>query len=333
MFSLMPIAPAICAVVALLAFTPAATARQITTMHIGNWEGGAYVDDQNRFTHCVANARYRSGLFMFISVTRSYRWYLGFYNPDWHLKEGGKFNVLYRIDQSPWERVPAEIAGDGLIKIQMENETPLIRLFRRGRLMEVNAVGQSMRFSLEGTSVVLPALVNCVEGQHALTQPQRPPPSSPPPSTNVDALKSEAVRIASNFLLDVRLPGARLLSPDDIPAKWRHQGAIWAADGIIGTVDIYTGTSIDKAIAHLIGEDALACEGSFASGRLPSPSQPDRPEEVFTSCRGNPNLNIRYLLSRRQKGGYYQFAIISSGENAQADIPTDVREAVYHASR
>lgn len=46
---------------------------------VGNWQGGAYTDDNSgNFTHCAAGASYQSGIYFLVLVDAAGHWRLGF---------------------------------------------------------------------------------------------------------------------------------------------------------------------------------------------------------------------------------------------------------------
>ena len=61
------------AMTAALAFTTtSASAEKIATLTSGAWKGGAYTSNSTGdFSHCAANARYKSGVALLFSVTRN----------------------------------------------------------------------------------------------------------------------------------------------------------------------------------------------------------------------------------------------------------------------
>jgi hypothetical protein len=48
------------------------------SIHLGNWEGGAYTDDRTgAFSHCAAGAGYQSGIYFIVSIGEDLGWRLG----------------------------------------------------------------------------------------------------------------------------------------------------------------------------------------------------------------------------------------------------------------
>ena len=59
------------------------------SISVGNWQGGAYTNDQTgSFTHCAAGARYASGVFFLVMIDNNGGWSLGFMHEQWKLTTG-----------------------------------------------------------------------------------------------------------------------------------------------------------------------------------------------------------------------------------------------------
>ena len=59
------------------------------SISVGNWQGGAYTNDQTgSFTHCAAGARYASGVFFLVMIDHNGGWSLGFMHEQWKLTTG-----------------------------------------------------------------------------------------------------------------------------------------------------------------------------------------------------------------------------------------------------
>ena len=70
------------------------------TIHVANWQGGAYTDvNTGAFTHCAAGASYQTGNLITLALRTGGEWIIGFANPSWKMKEG--------------ESIPLEITFDG----------------------------------------------------------------------------------------------------------------------------------------------------------------------------------------------------------------------------
>jgi hypothetical protein len=74
------------------------------SISVGNWQGGAYTNDQTgSFTHCAAGARYASGVFFLVMIDHNGGWSLGFMHEQWRLTTGEAFPLTLTFDgQQPF---------------------------------------------------------------------------------------------------------------------------------------------------------------------------------------------------------------------------------------
>src|SRR5262249_60869879 len=88
------------AVVACVLFSsPTFAAGPFGTIHVGNWQGGAYTNDTTgAFSHCAAGAGYQNGLFLSIAQQADHSWMIGFVDPNWNLPEGQSFPISLTFD-------------------------------------------------------------------------------------------------------------------------------------------------------------------------------------------------------------------------------------------
>jgi S1-C subfamily serine protease len=95
-------------------------------------------------------------------VSKDFSWALGFSHPAWSLNVGQAFPIVLTFDgQAPFN-VSAKVIGAGLVVVQMPDNSALIAQFRKAKAMSAFAQGQLFQFNLNGTAVLLPSLVNCV---------------------------------------------------------------------------------------------------------------------------------------------------------------------------
>ena len=61
------------------------------SISVGNWQGGAYTNDQTgSFSHCAAGARYASGVFFIVMIDNNGGWSLGFMHEQWTADDRGR---------------------------------------------------------------------------------------------------------------------------------------------------------------------------------------------------------------------------------------------------
>ncbi|MDI4233597.1 trypsin-like peptidase domain-containing protein [Bradyrhizobium sp. Arg237L] len=166
---------------------------------IGNWQGGAYTDDNSgNFTHCAAGASYQSGIYFLVLIDARGNWRLGFSHQGWRLTAGESFPMTLTFDGEQPFNVYGRPLGAQLVAVDMPLNSSLINQFRKARTMSAFAEGQLFQFDLNQTAQLLPALVTCVEsvrknglanaGEFAVA----PPKQAAAPSTAAPAQPSAA---------------------------------------------------------------------------------------------------------------------------------------------
>jgi len=215
---------------------PASAAGPFGSIRVGAWSGGAFTNDRTgEFNGCIATAPYKSGITMVVMVTPKMTWNLGFTRSSWNNQVNSTFPIVLTFDgQQPFNVTGVALTSD-TVGVPMPIDSALIRQFRAAKRMSAFAEGTLFQFSLDHTSVLLPALVRCVSivnrdglgavGNFVVT-PSRPGPeakatpmapaagSSLRPdaggASNPD-LQIEALELASNFILNASLKNAKVL--------------------------------------------------------------------------------------------------------------------------
>src|ERR1700761_4838456 len=156
--------------------------------------------------------------------------------------------------------------------------------------MTIHASGKTFAFNLDGTSRLLVDLSRCVATALATERgdpvPKFADPSPTPtrsasprasaPETPQESRTAElevdlaATRIASNLLLQAKLPNARLLSAAETPEGLKGRGAVWTSDTGTGAVELLSATvgkDPQQVASSMLSDDAVHCKGDFASSR------------------------------------------------------------------
>ena len=168
------------------------------TIHVGNWQGGAYTNDQTgSFSHCAAGARYASGVYFVVMIDGSGGWSLGFMHEQWRLKTGDAFPLTLTFDgQQPFNVHGVPIA-DKLVRVPMPSNSSLIAQFRKAKAMTAYTQGQLFQFNLDQTGQLFPVLAHCVA-----------------------KVRQSGVASAGDFsVLPAAKPVAVAATPDSAPAK------------------------------------------------------------------------------------------------------------------
>ena len=133
------------------------------SISVAGWSGGAFTDDNTgEFSNCIASANYQSGINFGVLVSKSYGWVLAFSHPSWTLSKGQSFPIVLSFDGRNTFNVNGVAVAVATVMVSMPDNSALIKSFRAARTMSAFAQGQLFQFSLNGTTVLLPALVNCV---------------------------------------------------------------------------------------------------------------------------------------------------------------------------
>jgi S1-C subfamily serine protease len=168
------------------------------SISVGNWQRGAYTNDQTgSFSHCAAGARYASGVYFLVMIDHSGGWSLGFMHEQWKLTTGEAFPLTLTFDgQQPFNVHGVPIA-DKLVRVPMPSNSSLIAQFWRAKAMTAYTQGQLFQFNLDQTGQLLPVLANCVA-----------------------KVRQSGVTAAGDFsVLPAAKPVAAAPSPDSAPAK------------------------------------------------------------------------------------------------------------------
>ena len=336
-------------VLSLALFISPAYSKQIGTFRSGSWTGAAYADDRTgRFRSCTAIASYKSGIAMIVLVSRAYRWELGFDSSRWKLNKGAKIDLEYRIDRGRWRSVTGHIYSSRAVRLPMPPRGPLVRQFRRGKVLQLSDGRKSYYFNLTGTSRLMVDLVRCVDrhlaaekrgddfGRVANNNRQRPrrepkindtvqtarkdPSSSVTQRTNNSAnkavLHSEGTRVLYNFLSTAGLNGGRILAPEDFPKSLKDAHAVATVKNHIGFAMIVPTAAADakhRVTGTIISNVAKNCSGQFASGSSNEQVNGTNIATGFTACKKSSDTSyLRYYVTRRNDGGLYLFGVMSA---------------------
>lgn len=305
------------------------------------WSGGAYTDTKTgEFSSCIASASYKSGINFGVLVSKTYNWMLAFTHPSWTLSEGQKFPIVLSFDGRNTFNVDGVAVAKTTVFVPMPDNSALIKSFRAARAMSAFAQGNLFQFNLNGTSVLIPALVSCVKtinagGIAAATDfsvgvrtatPKLVGPAAPPttasslepsrPQEGSPELQLEAMQLASNFILKATsLSHPSLVGRSETPVSIASTGAAWKADNATGFVRIIPpqpNVAGLEVAAAIVGNDAKDCKGKFASARN---SELVDSEVVFrgmSSCEGSEKSVVgEYFIFPRKAGGFIMFSVLT----------------------
>ncbi|MGJ4928953.1 hypothetical protein ACQR1I_05360 [Bradyrhizobium sp. HKCCYLS2038] len=331
----------ICALMSALV-APAHAKGPYGTISVAGWSGGAYTDDNTgKFSSCIASASYKSGINFGVLALPTYNWALAFIHPGWSLSQGQKFPIVLSFDGRQSYNVEGSVWSANMVVVPMPNDSSLIKAFRAARTMSAFAQGNLFQFDLNGTSVLMPSLANCVRminagglaaatnftaqpGAAAAQRPGAPPAAAPAATASVQParaaedspeLQLEAMQIASNFILKASLQHPAILGGGERPVWLTAGGVAWKADNATGFVRIVPPQrNVDglEVAATIIGNDARDCKGKFISARNSELVDSAVVFRGMSSCEDSEKSDVaEYFIFPRKAGGFVLFSVIT----------------------
>jgi len=139
-----------------------AQASMVDPIHVGNWEGGAYYDDNSRlFSHCAVGVDYQNGVYLVLGWDQN-GLTLGFVDDRWNaLAVGSQTNVRIQIDNSWDSQGPANVIGQGHLVTVMGREPRPVTAMRRGIQLTATIGKEVITFDLTSTNAAIDALAGC----------------------------------------------------------------------------------------------------------------------------------------------------------------------------
>jgi len=334
----------------------ASAARTRQVPFSGNWQGGAYSNDQTgQFSHCAAYAPYKSGIAMFVAVDRQFSWRLLFTNQSWNLTVGRSIPLIITFDgRAPWTGT-ATATDVHAVRVEMVADSSLVQSFRAAEVMRIDASGRTFSFALSGTSRLMVDLVRCVNNSLAIergdlprtfqesepvqvaTRSATPPPISPSPPAAGNAVQLEtemaATRIATNLLLQAKLPNAHMLSPADTPDALKGRGAAWASDVGGGAVELLpasAGKDSPQVATSILAADAARCKGDFVSGRSSDLVDNRIVVRATSVCKDSEGARgFRYFILQGEPAGFVVYALSNPVSPSSAAPVTSLSDADF----
>jgi S1-C subfamily serine protease len=167
-----------------MAASTAFAAGPFGSIHVGNWNGGAYTDEKTgAFSHCSAGTAYGSGVNLLVGLNAGGNWLLAFAHPAWKLNLGETFAIDVTFDGQAQFHLFGTVLTSNLVTAVLPN-TAAMDQFRKSHLMVAVAKGQTFQFNLDATGQLLPVIANCAAktksggtanaGDFAITVPKLP---------------------------------------------------------------------------------------------------------------------------------------------------------------
>lgn len=70
----------------------------------------------------------RSGITLYVVVSRELQWDLGFSAANWKFMPGERISLRYRFDRSAWAGTTAEAISENAVKMPMPSNGPVAQL-------------------------------------------------------------------------------------------------------------------------------------------------------------------------------------------------------------
>jgi hypothetical protein len=326
-----------------------AAAAQISNLQLnGLWQGGAFTNDvSHQFSHCSAWVPYKSGITMYVTVNRGFAWNIAFSHPAWNFANGQQIPLSITFDGlSPWTGF-ANALNVHTALVPMADNSRLINSFRGAYQMNIIAGGQVFGFHLDGTSRLMLELTGCVRTQLAIERgeqpsfayvqprPVNPPVAFAPPPPAPGQAELIATRIASNLLLQTRLPNAYLLSQAEMPQQLLGHGVAWRSDLGAGAVEIVpqsAGKDPQQVASNVIAADGASCKGDFASGRSSELVDDKVVAKAFTACKDSSGSSLLHYFVMTGADGRYVVYVLMTGASSPPSADSPLSDSVFQAA-
>jgi hypothetical protein len=330
----------------------------------GDWKIAALSsDDTKMFMQCRASRPLDPKNTLLLIYSRSGHWVVALASSTpFQSTVGTAQQLTFRFDQSTSWSIAARTANINVVEAVISGMPDLVEALRRHNQLTIETGdGHRGSLSLDGTARLMGELQQCVQTQLAVEKGAAPPPAMPPaqtagmapgspmaqpmgpspaaPTAQTQAMTAQlelaATRIASNLLLQAKLPGAHLLTPAETPPTLKGLGAAWSSDAGTGSVLVMpptAGHGPNEIAQALLSGGANACKGEFASGRSTSLVDDTLVTKAFTACSDSQGTRaVRFFIVHREGSWYIVHAVVPpKGIEAAADSP--LHDATFQAA-
>ncbi len=145
-----------------IASASGASAGKIADLSSGAWTGGAFTNSHTgSFSHCAANAKYKSGIALYFSVTGKQQWSMAFASDHWEFQRGRTYAVRYQVDDGPVIEGIAVAKSKALVQMHLPVNGRMFSRFQKGGTLNVATNRKVMQFELTGAGPLLSKLYRC----------------------------------------------------------------------------------------------------------------------------------------------------------------------------
>jgi S1-C subfamily serine protease len=142
----------------------AAWSAQIEKIKVGNWEGGAYTDDNtNSFLSCTVGTSYANGTYFNISVLALGGTGIGVYAPNLELQVGESIPGTIKIDERYFSSFEGRAISETGVSIVFSESDIIFDALRRGRLLTLTSKFGVVFYNLNDTAKALAELKRCAD--------------------------------------------------------------------------------------------------------------------------------------------------------------------------
>lgn len=306
------------------------------TIRYGNWYGGP-THNESGFNHCRISARYESGITVDFVIYKNWGFTFGLGHPSFNLTKGTSSRVTLRIDNFAPRSINTTAISDKIVATHFPPSRIIYEQFRAGRAFElIFNNGARLAFKLDGTSVAIERLANCVHANVGGVNPYAPPPpppqpnpppavsAAPPPQNSGPANREKVLTLVANIFVQAGLTDMHIMAPEDMPPLLKGFDVAWRGSHLVGVAKYIapsSGTSAKSITDEVIAAEAKACTGKFLTGVRPEEVQEaGKLRRVFVQCEDllGTVTNLNYIAFGNAARGYYLIGTITRGGSAKA---------------
>lgn len=131
------------------------------SIHVGEWRGGVYTDDQTGgFTFCAASTNHPNGIALIVSRGANDVWVLGFISSNFQFNKGETFSLDVLLDGQRQFRLIGTAREKDFVTATLP--APVASDFRKASFMAAAAKGNTYQFNLSSTDALMSVLATCV---------------------------------------------------------------------------------------------------------------------------------------------------------------------------
>ena len=354
-------------ILTLLGLISSAAIAHATALRIwksGDWTMVAEVNDQTKaFDHCRAYRAIDTGGTFGVAQRSDFNWVLMFSSPTpYQLTPNTGVTVPVHMGATSINLGNTRVTGSTTLQFSPTSTSGIVDVLRGAPILTFEIPdGHRGSVSLAGLSRAMNEVTQCVQTQlaaqrpggttpvagaqqpaQAAAAPQSQPAGQQPGAQPAAAAQFElaATRIASNLLLQSKLPNGHLLNPNEIPPMLKGLGAAWTSDVGFGSVMVVPpqpGKDVQHVALETIVGGANACKGEFAAGRSTSLVDDTLVTKAFTACSDSTGTHsLRYFILHRETSWFVVYAIVPpasvpNGGLSQADMPGPLQDSNFQA--